>query len=86
MSKILPFKRVIEAVKAEREYQDYKWGSLEEKNQTVEGYLLILKSEVDEAIQGWMKNKEGRDSVLSEITQVAAVAVACLQQHGCEHD
>lgn len=30
-----------------------------------------------------MMNSTGRDAPLNEITQVAAVAIACLEQYGC---
>lgn len=75
---------VFEKIKAERAYQDAKWGSLEEKKQELVGYLVILEKELEEAKNGWMKNKDGRDSALAEIVQIAAVAVACLQQYGFE--
>lgn len=75
---------VFEKIKAERSYQDAKWGSLEEKNQELAGYLVIIEKELEESKNGWMKNKDGRDSALAEIVQIAAVAVACLQQYGFE--
>lgn len=78
----LTLDEVFNSVLEERMYQDAKWGSLEEKQQSIAGYLLILEAELEEAKAGWMKNKEGRHSALSEILQIAAVACACLQQHG----
>lgn len=76
--------KVFEKIEQERLSQDVKWGSLEEKQQSVSGYLLIIRKELEEAEQGWMKNVQGRDSALSEILQIASVAVACLQQYGFE--
>lgn len=75
---------VYEAISREREYQVAKWGSNHRQQQSVEGYLLILQREVNEAVDGWMKNTKGRDSALAEILQVAAVAVSCLEDHGTE--
>lgn len=75
---------VFELIRAERKHQDQKWGSLEEKQQSCAGYLLILEAEIKEAKEGWEKNKEGKHSALREIIQVAATAVACLQQYGEE--
>jgi NTP pyrophosphatase (non-canonical NTP hydrolase) len=80
----MTFEEVVESLKQEREHQDKKWGSLEEKQQTLAGYMLVIKKELAEAEDGWMKNIEGKHSALSEIRQVAAVAIACLQQHGIE--
>lgn len=73
-----------EKIEEERIRQDKKWGSLEEKQQSIAGYLLILRKELEEAENGWMKNVQGKHSALSEILQIATVAVACLQQHGFE--
>lgn len=81
---MLSFEEVISAIKDERWHQDMKWGSLEEKQQTCAGYLLVLEAELEEAKAGWMKNIKGRNSSLSEILQIATVAVACLQQYGLE--
>lgn len=81
MAKLL-MNEVFEYIQDEREYQDNKWGSLEEKSQSIPGYLLVLEAELAEAKAGWMKNKDGRNSCLNEILQIAAVAVACLEQYG----
>ncbi len=78
---ILTREEVYLQIDKEREYQQNKWG---DKPQSLPGYLLILKKEIDEAIDGWMKNSEGRDAPLNEMLQVAAVAVACMEQYGCD--
>jgi hypothetical protein len=80
----LTMEEVFELIRKERDFQDIKWGSLEEKQQSLAGYLLIIQKELDEATLGWVKNKTGKDSALTELVQVAAVAVACLQQYGAE--
>jgi hypothetical protein len=75
---------VYAAITAERNYQDNKWGTIAEHPQSIPGYLLIIRKELEEAENGWMKNVRGRDSALAELIQIAAVAVAALQQHGFE--
>ena len=80
----MTFEEVVESLKQERERQDKKWGSLEEKQQSLAGYMMVIKKELEEAEEGWMKNIEGKHSSLSEIRQVAATAIACLQQYGVE--
>ncbi len=81
---IRSIQEVMEKIQEEREYQDNKWGSLQERSQSLPGYLLILKKELEEAEAGWMKNVSGRDSAMSEILQIAAVAVAAMQEYGFE--
>lgn len=70
------------AIYRELEHQRQKWGP--DKPQSLPGFLLILESELAEAKIGWMKNREGRDSPLAEVMQIAAVALTCLSRYGTE--
>lgn len=51
-------------------------------------WLVILESELDEAkkalVHGGSKTGKGRDTIRAEIVQIAAVALAALEQHGVE--
>lgn len=51
-------------------------------------WLIILEKELDEAkdalVHGGGKTAKGRNSIRSELIQLAAVAVAALEQHGLE--
>jgi hypothetical protein len=69
------------AIDRERAWQEHKWGTIAEHPHTVGEWLLILQSELDEAKQGWVKGNGDYDA-LRELVQVAAVAVAALEQHG----
>ena len=69
-------------VEVERMFQDSKHGPIEMNSHTIGEWILILESELAEAKVALIKGGTGRDSVLQEILQVAAVAVACLEQHG----
>lgn len=70
----------IAAITNEWQHQNIKWGS--GKAQSLAGYLMILRREADEAIDGWMKNAEGRHAPLAEVVQVATVALRCLADYG----
>ena len=72
---------VYAAIGRERDYQDAKWGSLQERPKQVGSWLLIMQGELDEAIQAWQKSR-GDEKALEEILQVISVGVACLTQHG----
>lgn len=78
------FEEVVEKIRQERVYQNSKWGTVDEHPQSIAGYLLIMRKELEEAENGWMKNVSGRDSAMAEILQIAAVAVAAMEQHGFE--
>ncbi len=80
----LTFEEVCESLRLERTAQDQKWGPLEERRQSVSGYITILEAELSGAKKGWVRNVEGKHSSLAEIRQLAAVAIACLQQYGFE--
>lgn len=72
--------KAINAIIAERVNQEQKWGI--DKPQSLPGFLLVMQLELQEAINGWMKNIEGKHSALAEIVQVCAVGVACLEKYG----
>lgn len=67
-------------IEAERNYQDNKWGPIEKKYHSIPSWLLIMKKELIEAEDAWMKH--GDSEALLEILQVIATGVACLEQHG----
>ncbi len=69
------------AITRERAYQDDKWGTPFEHPHDVPGWLLIMRGELEEAEQGWLKGNGDKDA-LRELLQVIAVGVACLEQHG----
>ena len=72
--------QVFEAVVDERSNQDEKWGV--DKPQSLPGYMLIIQSELNEALEGWTKNKTGKHAPLNEIVQIADVCFACLEKYG----
>src|SRR4051794_15551375 len=76
------FREPLGALHRELEHQRQKGGK--DKPQSLPGFLLILKSELAEAKHGWMKNLVGRNSPLSEVVQIAAVAIACLARYGTD--
>ncbi len=72
----------VELFIVEREFQDRKHGSIRLTPHTIGEWILIMESELAEAKVALIKGGKGRDSVLSEIVQVGAVALACIEQHG----
>lgn len=71
---------VVTAIELELQHQCSKWGA--DKQQSLPGYLLIMKYELDEAIDGWMKDKVGRNSPLNEIVQVVTTGICALNYYG----
>jgi len=72
---------VFDAVVREREYQDNKWGTIEDHPHDVPGWILIMRKELEEAEDEWVHNG-GDVPALREILQVIAIGVAALEQHG----
>lgn len=71
---------VYEAINEERAHQDAKYGA--DKQQSIPGFLLIIKKELEEAEDGWLRNSTGRHSVMAEICQIAATCVAAMEKYG----
>jgi hypothetical protein len=67
---------------AERLHQTRKRGDLDAHPLTVGEYLLVMQRELAEAVEAWAKGHPDDTAALCEVVQVAAVAVACLEQHG----
>lgn len=72
--------RVIRAIRDELEYQDNKWGA--DKQQSLPGYMIIIQNELNEAVKGWTKDLEGRESALHELVQVIATAIRAVNTYG----
>jgi hypothetical protein len=79
-------KAVHDAVAAEREFQDSKWGSIDEHGHTLGDWLHIAEAELAEAKLALIKGGKGRNSIRSEMIQTMAVLHAALEQHGVEDD
>lgn len=74
-----PFYTVVEAVAAERRFQDTKHGTDPHELGT---WVLLIEAELNEAKAALIKGGEGRNSVRSELIQVAALCFATLEQYG----
>lgn len=72
---------VLEAVNGERDYQE---GKYEDHYHAVGEWLLLMEEKLRTAKAAWYRSgREGCTSAaLHEVRKVAAVAVACLEQHG----
>jgi hypothetical protein len=67
------------AIDRERDYQDDRHPGAK----PLTGYLLIMRAELEEAIDGWVNSRSGDDeAALREVLQVVAVGVAALEQYG----
>jgi len=71
---------VVKAIESELIHQRAKWGS--DKEQSLAGFLLIMQHELNEAIDGWMKERSHRNSCLSEIVQVVTTGICALNYYG----
>lgn len=71
--------QVLEAILKERQHQKDKWN---DQPQSLPGFMLVMRKELEEAEDGWMKNKEGKHAVMNELVQVVATGWAALQRYG----
>lgn len=80
VAKAMAFKAIIE----ERMFQDRKHGHPSDNPHSIGAWLMTIEAELAEAKAACIKGGEGRDNVINEIIQIAALCVACLEQHGVE--
>lgn len=74
---------VFQAIVNERRYQDEKFGVIDDTGgHTLGEWLLLIESELQEAKEALIKGGTGRDSFRAELVQIAALCMACLEQHG----
>lgn len=71
---------VFALVRAERAYQDRKWGGLADHPHEVGAWLLVMKGKFDAAVAAWQTTPNDLPALVSLIKAVA-VGVACLEQH-----
>lgn len=79
--KLMARKDVYHAIDSERDYQDAKWGPLPERSHEVGAWLTVMRHCLNKAEAAWTPQPTDVDA-LKEIRQIAAVAVACMEQHG----
>ena len=72
---------VYSAIDDERVFQDRKWGTIEQHPHEVGSWLTIMRQLLNDAEREYMSQR-GDHGALDEIRKVAAVGVACMEQHG----
>ena len=73
--------RVFEAINGERHYQETKWGTLEQRPQSVGAYLTLMRVHLADAEAAWARSS-GDVMALDCLRKVLAIGVACGEQHG----
>lgn len=73
--------KVYEAIDSERRHQDLKWGTIDQHPHEVGSWILILSAHVKDAMEAYAETPNDHGA-LEEIRKVAAIAVACMEQHG----
>ena len=66
--------QVFEAVRSERDYQDRKWGTLEQHPHEVGAWLTLMRKLLRDAEEAY---SNGDFSALVKIRKVIATGVAC---------
>lgn len=75
---------IMNAISEERKFQDKKYGHPSDNPHSIGAWLLTIEFELQEAKLACAKGGNGRDNVINEIIQIAALCVACLEQHGID--
>lgn len=72
---------ILNAIAAERQYQDRKWGEIDEHPHSIFEWIGIMRRELSEAEEAFFQ-RPADPHMLREVLQVIAVGVACLEQWG----
>lgn len=72
------------AIIQEREYQDEKYRHPEQNPHSMGAWALVLRKELEEFETAIVKGGTGRDNAINELIQIAASAVAALEQWGVD--
>jgi hypothetical protein len=72
---------VYKAIDRERDHQHANRANLRSEDNDVGGWLTLLRVKLAEAEKAWCKG-DTNYRALAGVRDVAAVAVACLEQHG----
>lgn len=72
---------VFKIIADEREYQDLKWGSFARHGHEVGAWITLMRKHLNDAEVAWSSSAGDYDA-LDHIRKVAAIAVACGEQHG----
>jgi hypothetical protein len=68
-------------VDGERDYQDRKWGTIDQRPKQVGSWLTLMRAILTEAEMEWA-HTNGDHTALDEIRKLAATTIACMEQHG----
>lgn len=72
------------AVERERNFQDNKWGTVQEYPHSLAEWIEIMLEELREARRAWFKLS--REDALREVLQVVTTGIACLEQNNSLSD
>ena len=68
------------AIQRERQYQDQKWGTIEEHPHALGAWLTLIRHRLRKAEDAWC-GAHTNDEALRRILQMASLITACLEQH-----
>mgnify|MGYP003509088330 CR=1 FL=1 len=76
---------IYRVIDSERNYQDLKWGNPEhDKNESVGNFLIYIERYLNHAKNAYIDANHEIEA-LARVRQIAALAVACMEQHGAPH-
>lgn len=85
------FEQVVDKIKTERDYQDacvskyfahHKKSSALDTSRSVPAEILMMDKYLHDAQAEWT-HQAGDEKALDKIRKVAAMAIRCLENHGC---
>jgi len=80
-------KEVYNAISGEREYQNEKWGGLNDAVNSISAYTLWMEHQLDElrqlaSTQDELPGTPTAEQMLHVVRKATALGVACMETHG----
>lgn len=72
---------VFNVIEGERKYQDIKWSEFNDENNHPADWIIYIENHLEQAKKA-IYNSHDMESFGDEIRKIAALAVACGEQHG----
>ena len=72
---------VIKEIEIERDYQNHKWGKDHDQKESIGDFMIYMDEYLESAKRRLTRNS--KQQALEQIRKVAALAVACMEIHGC---
>lgn len=78
---VMDQQQVFDAIATERQFQDRKWGTIDQHPHEVGAWLTLMSVHLRRAQEAWAGSSNDHTALI-ELRKVLGIGVACAEQHG----